>query len=360
MRDEKKAPKVSSENKKIKPATILMAVAILLLFCLGGLIFGTYQIDLIAEDVNVWKKIRITSLPGVVLDGGRSISLAEIENNFKAMRKFYETQDYSKVGLRVDFSTEDGKKRLLIRERELLNKMVEDRFMEILAKEQGIVVSLQTLNESVERKMNEYGNKEDVLKDLSEHYGWTIEDFKTQIVLPDMYKEALMQKVAEQNAPDNERAKELILQAQKALSDGQDFALVAKQYSQGSTANEGGELGWVSQEQLTPELGQVLFGEKMPEKNAVLESSLGYHIVEIEEKKKEQNQDVLRIRQIFVRKNTFTDWLDQQIRKRNVRVLVKGFVWNKEKAMVDFKTEEMRNVEKELLEKSQGDASLIF
>lgn len=355
-----KEKKHSTESKKVKVSTLLIGGGLILLVLVGSLVGYTYTSVLDGQTRTGLAKLRMFFLPAMVVDGSTAISFGEVEKNLAAMRKFYETQDYSQVGLRVDFTTEDGKKRLLIKEKELLNKMVEDRFVEILAKKEGIEIGEAELGSSVQAKLDEYGSKDDVTRDLGAHYGWNMEDFKTEIVLPALYRERLTAKIDGQNKADNEKFAEKIKQAQQELKGGADFAQVAKKYSDGSTAADGGELGWVSAAQLEPELANVLFGTKSIERFAIVESSLGFHILDIEEKKKENNEDVLRVRQIFVRKKTFTSWLDQQIKASKVQVLLKGFNWNKATAAVEFSNKDMQQLEQEVMQKSQGDASLLF
>lgn len=360
MKKEAKAQDAPQKYKSIKLKTLVIVGALLLLLAVVILAVFTYQQTLTGEKAVGFARLKASFLPAVIVDGTSLITIGDVEKNLGAMRKFYETQDYSTVGLRVDFTTEDGKKRLLIKERELLNKMIEDRFVQILAKENGVDISKADVTAAVGSKLEEYGNKDSVVEDLATHYGWTIEDFKQEIVLPDMYKEALAKRVAASSEAANTKAKERIESAQKKLLAGTDFVQVAKELSDGSTAKEGGELGWVTKDQLTPELSTAVFGADNPQKFAIIESSLGFHIVDVEEKKKDQGNDVVRMRQVFVRKETFTNWLDAKIKERGVRVLLKDFTWDKGAGSVEFSAGNMRQFEEEILKKSQGDASLLF
>jgi hypothetical protein len=194
---------------------------------------------------------------------------------------------------------------------------------------------------------------------LLNSYGWSLDDFKKFVVLPSVYKEALSAYVSQQNLNDPQ-PKVKIEQAQKQLQNGEDFAQVVSEYSEGASKENGGELGWVTKDQVLPELQDALFGSEPLEKNSIIESSIGFHIVDVENKKKENNEDVLQIRQIFVAKNTFADWLDTQ--KKNMRVFVplSGFTWNSSTGSVDFRSEQMRTFEKDERSKAQGDASIMF
>ena len=112
--------------------------------------------------------------------------------------------------------------------------------------------------------------------------------------------------------------------------------------------------------QVAPELQDPLFGGKPLEKNSIIESSIGFHIIDIENKKKENSQDVLQIRQIFVAKNTFADWLNTQKKQMRVMIPMSEFTWNSSTGSVDFRSADMRAFEADSRAKAQGDASLMF
>ncbi|EKE19245.1 MAG: PPIC-type PPIase protein [uncultured bacterium] len=347
------------DEKKIKISTLAYAVAIVMIVvvCVAlVLAYGT-RTEIggkIAHGIS-----RIVPFPAAIIDWRHIVFMNDVEENLVSVQKFYQTQNFASEGLRVDFTTENGKKRLKIKKKEIIDKMVEDRIIEILAKKQGITVSQKDVDQAVEQKLNEFGTAEEVKKDLINSYGWSIDDFKDKIVLPGMYSEALAQKVIA-NDPNSTKAKEKITQAQKQLEEGKDFAEVVRTYSEGSSKEKSGELGWVKKDQVVLELQEALFESDTAKKNDVIESSIGFHIIEIKNQRKEEGEDVLELRQIFVAKNTFADWLIGQKKQMKVMVPASEFVWDAKMGAIDFKDEEMRVFEKEERAKVQGDASIMF
>lgn len=300
--------------------------------------------------------------PAILINGTDPIFFDDVDNDLASIRRFYESQsdDLSKAGLRTDFSTPEGKKRLMIREKELLNKMVEDKAILELAHERNIDITPEAVREAVKKKMNEISSQEgDVSSQLERLYGWTLDDFEQKIVQPEMYKEELS-KVYADNTDVSSRAKQRMQDAQNELKQRTSFEDVARKYSEGVTAQDGGELGWIPASALTPEINQVIQKQKVGKVTDVIESPLGFHIVMVEERKQEQNQDMFRLKQIFTRKITFSDWLTSQMKQMNIVVLFRGYKWEKETSRIDFKQPDMKSFEEEALQKSQGDASLIF
>lgn len=297
--------------------------------------------------------------PITIVGYGGGITYRTLSDNMSSIRRFYEAQDFSVVGLRVDFSTEDGQKRFRVREKEVLNKMIEDEAIRLLAEDRGIRISPDEAAQGIARKLEEYGSGEEVKRDLDRLYGWTLRDFEEKVVMPGLYQEKLQASFEKDVDAASEGQKKIGL-AQEALRAGKPFAEVAKQYSEGNTAEEGGALGWFALEDLALELRQPVAAQKIGVPGDVIESGLGFHIIIVEEIKKEDQKQLYRLSQIFARKETFADWLAGEMRKMSVWILSPEYRWNKGEARAEFKQQEMRDFEKTLFEKSEGDPTFFF
>lgn len=82
-----------------------------------------------------------------------------------------------------------------------------------------------------------------------------------------------------------------LAQAEKALElikSGEDFKSVAREYSQGPHAARGGDLGFLAHGQHIPEIDDAAFKLQVGEVSDIIQSSLGYHIIMVKQKKKER------------------------------------------------------------------------
>lgn len=354
-----KTKKIKNIKKKLNAVIILSAILIIIVILIVLIGISIYIFNANNKFIGICEKMM--PYPAVIIDNTNFITIHEFKNNLTSVKQFYEKQDFSKAGLRVDFTTADGQKRLKIREKELLNKMIEDRSIEILAKRKGVTVTAQVIDQNVQRKLDEYGTKENVEKKLKDLYSWTLDDFKQKVVRPSMYSDELKKLVENENKDEfSSASRKKIEKAQQELQNKIDFSEVAKNYSDGPAASQGGELGWLKKDQLIPEIANTVFSLGKNQRSDILESSLGFHIIEVEDKKTEKNEDLVKIRQIFTRKIMFADWLDKQIKSMTVYVPVKDYQWNKEKGVVDFESNEMKEFEKNILDNFQGDALIIF
>lgn len=345
------------EKDKIKIRTLIYAGLIIVV---GYIVLVGALIYIFGINNKITKlSAKLIPYPVVIIKTTNFVSVSELNDNLASIKKFYESQDFSKIGLRVDFSTEDGKKRLKIRERQLINKMVEDKIIEILARQKGVKITKEIIDQEIGRKMEEYGDAQSIENKLTNLYGWTMEDLKKKIVKADLYKEEL-EKIFQLQNNSNDELRDKINKANEELTSGKDFSEVVRNYSEGPSAQNGGEIGWISQDQLIPVLAGEIFNIDKGKRSGILESELGYHIVEMEDKKIENENELVRIRQIFVRKKTFSDWLGENMKDIKVRIPLKDYYWDKDALEAQFSSEEMREFEKNIMTEFQGDASLTY
>lgn len=358
--DKNKAPdkkeKKGKKQKEIKTAMILYAAAI---FVMAYIIFVAAAIYIFnVDNMLTQKTAKIIPYPAALCDS-EAIRISELKDRTESVKKFYENQDFSDLEMRVDFNTEDGRKRLKIKEKYTLNKIIENLIIEKEAKKRGIVLTDEIVSQEVDRKIREYGNENDLRENMSRLYGWDIEDFKKNIVKPDLYKEKLIENIRK-NEPVFEKAKEKMSKALGELDDKKGFAETAKKYSEGESAKDGGALGWFEINQMLPEIAQAVISLEKGEKSDIVESSIGYHIVKVEDRKKEGENEIFKISQIFVRTKNFGEYLAEWEKEAKVYVLLKDYYWSKESLMVEFKNAELEGFEKNIRKNSPDDVSIMF
>jgi len=80
----------------------------------------------------------------------------------------------------------------------------------------------------------------------------------------------------------------------KQLKAGADFADLAKKNSDDSSKDAGGELGFYQKGATVPEFEKALFSQKIGD-IAIVKSQFGYHILQVEERKPAQQQDISQV-----------------------------------------------------------------
>jgi len=75
------------------------------------------------------------------------------------------------------------------------------------------------------------------------------------------------------------------LQLHKRVMDGESFDLLALNYSQGPAAAQGGDVGFIGRGTIIPEVEAAAFSLPVGQVSEVIESSVGFHIIQVVDKK---------------------------------------------------------------------------
>jgi foldase protein PrsA len=344
------------KSKKAGGWIIFGAATLVIFAVLAFLILGVYQFN--------WSNrffvaiTKVIPFPAAYVHGAGFISVNEIKSDDAAIKKFYESQDFEKLGMRVDFSTDQGQKRLKIKEKDIINKLIENKVVEDLAQKRGIVLSDSDINAALENSIQQYGNKDNLMSDLARLYGWTIDDFSQKVVKPEMYSQKLAEAYTSSLDTSAQREKIQTLYKQAAAKNA-DFAKIAKENSDGQSSAEGGDLGWSTKNQLIQEVGDKAFSMKVGEISEPIESPLGYHILKLLEKKTDGDQEMVHLSQIFIKKTTYADWLANQMKNYSVSVFLDEYKWNLSDGQIEFRDQSMKTFEKNLPANSEGDPSVF-
>ncbi|TDT69839.1 peptidyl-prolyl cis-trans isomerase C [Hypnocyclicus thermotrophus] len=208
--------------------------------------------------------------------GDEVITEDEVEMVLKSIPEQY--KDY--------YSSEEGKK-------EILKELVEQKLIKKEAEKLGLDNDKELqkeLNLYKERLLiNSYINKNiikkiDVTEDeLKAYYEANKENYKipeqvnaSHILILTMNLNEKEKKAAYKKAQD----------VFKLVKEGKDFHELAKQYSEGPSAKDGGRLGWFEKERMVKEFSDAAFStEKGKVYDGIVETKYGYHIILTEDKK---------------------------------------------------------------------------
>ncbi|PIU07487.1 MAG: hypothetical protein COZ85_03260 [Candidatus Moranbacteria bacterium CG_4_8_14_3_um_filter_34_16] len=349
--------KKKKEEKKVKWITIIEAVFLLLMVYIFVAGIGIYFFGL-GNNIFITQTAKIIPYP-VAKAEKKIITFDKMKSQLASVKLFYKKQDFSDLGMRVDFSTKDGGKRLMIKEKNILNKLIENGIIESEANARGIKLTSSMIDQEVDRKIKEYGAGDNLEEELKELYGWDMKSFKENIVKPDIYKEKLFEKLKESDES-YKKNKERIKIAENDLQTGKSFQEVAKKYSEGKSSKEGGEMGWFRVDQMIPEVTLAVFSLEKGKISPIVESSLGFHILKLDDQKEEEGVKMFKVSQVFLRNKSFPQWLSEMERNADIKIFLKEFKWNSEKERVEFVQEDMRKFEEELLKNNPNDISVMF
>jgi len=90
------------------------------------------------------------------------------------------------------------------------------------------------------------------------------------------------------DAAKKQDARKKVEDIQKKIQKGEDFAALAKEFSQGPSAPQGGDLGIVPRGRMPKALDDAAFSLKPGEVSGVVETEVGFHLIKVHEKTPEK------------------------------------------------------------------------
>ena len=264
--------------------------------------------------------------------------------------------------LKKEFSGDDLKAKIEETRDEILNQMVEDKLILQEAKRRGVVVDESEIDErlkDVEMRFPSIGDFNDEIEKIGLTITILRTRYKEQLMMAKLVTHEVKEKVVvtpaeisdyydkgpeEFKAPESVHLKNImirfdeatteLLAKQKAddvyrlIKEGRDFSDLAKQYSQGAKADEGGDLGFIPKGQMREEFDKVIFVLKAGEASPPIKTDTGYYIFKVEEKKDAYLQPLSEIR----------DDVENSIFREKAQKRYKGWIAKlKRDAFIQFK-----------------------
>ena len=114
------------------------------------------------------------------------------------------------------------------------------------------------------------------------------------------------------------QAEQLVNQLHARVAGGEDFAAVAREYSEDpGSARAGGDLGWVAQGEMVPEFEDTFERTPVGQLSPVFQSEFGWHFLRVEDTRTADMSDefrVLRARQALQQRR-YEEELQQWLRE---------------------------------------------
>lgn len=215
----------------------------------------------------------------------------------------------------------------------IIDSLIVIKLLEKYAEEDNITVSSQEVDEQVESLISTYDSEKDfesALKSMGIDRGFLEDYLKSQIIGNRIYEkvtadvEVTDQEVkqyyddnkekflvpaqvkashilalfpwiedgSEETEEGRDEALDKIKMIEDKLENGEDFEELARQYSEDqSTAENGGDLGYVSEGQMVEEFDKALFSLDEGETSKIVETVYGFHIIKAFDRKEEYYQD---------------------------------------------------------------------
>ena len=267
-------------------------------------------------------------------------------------------------------------------DREVLEQFITDKLLESEVREAGISITDADVNQYIDQVKKNNRLSDDDLKTSLAREGQTVDSYKVSVKTemekseiidrqvkrkvtitdedveryykanPNKYRSDARARIRhilltlpERAAPDRVQAvmaegKELY----ERIKAGEDFATLAKEYSQGAGQADGGDIGWIKRGTLIPGLEEVAFEKlQVGQVSEPFRTSMGVHIVKLEAR---EAGNVLplatvapRIKEELLNKalqERFAKWMKTDLRRKHrVDIKIAGVVFKPEESKED-------------------------
>lgn len=262
---------------------------------------------------------------------------------------------------RTTYTGEEFEYRIKEARGQFLNKVIEDKLILSEAKRKQVIVKDPEVDETMADVRNKFPSREAFLRSL-EDQGYTEKKiwdrFRDQLMMQKLVTYEVKSKISISPGEVNEYYKNhpeafaqgdrvklehiLVRVGTRSEEEAANFAQslfekikagalfdeIAKTYSEGAEAGEGGEMGWVEKGQLVGDIDQKIFALNEGEITPPIATSLGYHIFKVTGRQKfsvkpltearDEIQDILFKNKLSVR---FESWLNDL--KKNAYISIR-------------------------------------
>jgi Parvulin-like peptidyl-prolyl isomerase len=120
-------------------------------------------------------------------------------------------------------------------------------------------------------------------EEIGEYYNKNRQNYEGKEVV--RIKQILLLLPAQANKAMRMKVKDQTSNLRKRIKNGEPFELLAVKYSQGPEAKQGGDVGFIERGVIIPEVESIAFSLPLGQVSEVIESSLGFHIIMVVDKR---------------------------------------------------------------------------
>lgn len=283
------------------------------------------------------------------------ITLSELNGAFDPYRE----------KLEAAYQGQEREKALTEARETLLNRMIDALLMQQESRKTGIVVREEEVTEAIKDLLAKRNiSQEDLLKGLAQE-GTTLEayrkEIRDQLMRIKLIRRDIKSKVAvtdeeigeyyrkhreEYEGKESVRIKQILLplpkeedqavreklradagEIHRRLMNGESFDQLSAKYSEGPAAATGGDIGYVERGMIIHEVEDVAFKLPLQQISGVIESSVGFHIVQVIDRRGAGIKGIESVREEIREKidrekmeKKFEEWLEALRKKSNIGI----------------------------------------
>ena len=250
---------------------------------------------------------------------GEKITKADLDKRLEPLKEMYKAQ------FGMDFSKKEAQETLKKLEAGVLDQMIGEKLVLQEAAKRKIKVEETELDQQIDNLAKARFPSREEFDEFMKSQNFSLADLKqelrsqltaerlaeqvigsTKIEVNDQEAEQYFQTHPDQyNIPELVKASHILVKDEKQaeeilreLKAGEDFAKLARKYSQDPGSQEkGGDLGYFTRGQMVPPFEKAAFSLQIGEISSIIQTDYGYHIIKVEDHKKQQKFQFQQVRE---------------------------------------------------------------
>ncbi|OGH61067.1 MAG: hypothetical protein A2848_02855 [Candidatus Magasanikbacteria bacterium RIFCSPHIGHO2_01_FULL_50_8] len=198
----------------------------------------------------------------------------------------------------------------------VMHRLLLSAAAEQMLAQQGIEITNDRLDAEFDALAVASGGKEKVIAEIEKNFGWSYEQYRDRVIRSMVVLEELDKKVRNTSGL-RARAEGVLAEVKTGTK---DFATLARENSDDSSAADGGDLGVIERGLTVPEFESAAFALKKGEVSGIVESEFGFHIIKVDDVKKNKKGEVetVRARHILFKFKPVTDSVEEYLKAARV------------------------------------------
>lgn len=274
---------------------------------------------------NVYAKI--TKMPAIKINNIK-ISYNEYYKFYDYLNNFYKKQN--EIDPKNKIPSQEHIKE------EVVSKLIKNAFLDKLSSKYKVEATDREIFDQIVILNSQTGSLEETEKNIKEHYGISINDFKKEFIRPIILKNKLNEKIS--NDTDINRSSiEKITNIYNQIKESNNaetvnklgqkidlFSTLAREKSEDNKSSEAfGDLGWLSTDIIEEPIKSTALSMQKGEYSNILKSKSGYHIIKLLDKVVNIDIPKIRIAQIFVKSMDIDTYLKNEINNAKIKIYIK-------------------------------------
>ncbi len=313
-----KSTKKGGMKMGVLQAFIMGIVAVLVLVVLGGLVYGVMGVKNVSDSSLALGVAKAFNLSAAEINDLK-VSYLDYIDDLQTLEKFY--ADQADLPQPSEDEVSD----------QVISRLLANTLIAEIAKDYDVEVLDSDVDEMKAQLLSQFPDEAAAEAELMTRYGWTLEKYIQKVIKPLLLEQKLQRAFDEAVVEEGDESGQEQIKAShilfafdpntseedtrisaeeilKQIKEGADFAEMATQYGSDGTKDNGGDLGWFGRGVMVPEFEEAVFAlEEGQLRDELVETSFGFHIVKVEDKRYTRD---------------FVSFMDDQIKNADIDILI--------------------------------------